>query len=153
MLLASTITSILTCLQLTGCKALSPDVSFPSVHPIAKLKAAVVLAEQHYHWNLMQSCVENQACCTMAEGNLCRTLTFLEHSLTPTWQLKQAGWEKMLKNWALQYYLACIARHPRKSVAGINEAFRGCMHMRKPFMGKSYGGKETNPQVLSEPEV
>lgn len=96
-LLASTTTSIPTCLQLTGCKALSTDVSFPSVHPIAKLKAAVLLAEQHYHRNLKQSCVKNQACCTMAEGNLCRTLTFLEHSLTPTRELQQVGTRKHIK--------------------------------------------------------
>lgn len=92
MLLASTTTSILTCLQLTGFKALSPDASFPSVHPMAKLKAAVLLAELHYE-SLKQSCVENQACCTMAEGNLCRTLTFLEPSLNPTW-----GQEKTFKS-------------------------------------------------------
>lgn len=95
----------------------------------------------------------NQACCMMAEGNLCRTLTFLEHSLTPPWELKQTGTRKKhLKAEPLQYCLAYIASHPRKRVPGMNEAFRGCMHMRKPFVSKSYGEKKQTHRCFHSQE-
>lgn len=67
-LLASTTTSILTCLQLTRHKALSTDLSFPSLFsictPHSQNKASVLLPEQHYHRILLkQSCLKKKKKC------------------------------------------------------------------------------------------